>query len=99
MLRYADAWDRGFNRVIVRPRLARAVALRLGIEGVQMGRAASQPEEDTRVGFALRQRVGALQGSCGKRSGAGLQYITSSPVCGSHVLSYGTITNSGEFSI
>ena len=48
------AGDGGGDRVVIGPRPLLAVAPTLGIEGVDMGRAAPEPEKDARLGLALR---------------------------------------------
>src|SRR6187402_2875716 len=84
MLAQLDAPNRRIDRVVIAACLLLSIAAFLRIEGVDLGRTAAQPQENTGIRLALRQR------RSGHRRRARLHESASRQT-------HGTIANSGEF--
>ncbi len=70
MFRHLDAWNRGVDCRIVGPRLFLSIPLLFRVKGVDMGGAATKPDENAGIRRTLRvsRWGGGGQGECGKRS-------------------------------
>src|SRR5262245_49347233 len=76
---------RGVDRIIVRTGLPLAIPFDLGIEGIDMRRASTEPEEQTGVRLASRRLLGSAKRSRGERARARLQQRSTTPVCILHL--------------